>query len=107
MTTPLMWVKVLTVSAALFALPVVMRAQIDRGTIQGVVTDQSGLGIPAAKVQVIQMDTNSALDLETNMEGLYTVGEKKMPLYVNRGIGTSNLPIRFFCRPEITVFHLS
>jgi predicted MPP superfamily phosphohydrolase len=41
------------------------------------------------------------------IEGLYTVGEKKMPLYVNRGIGTSTLPIRFFCRPEITVFHLS
>lgn len=38
--------------------------------------------------------------------GLYHVGEKKMPLYVNRGIGTTNLAIRFFCRPEITVFHL-
>jgi predicted MPP superfamily phosphohydrolase len=41
------------------------------------------------------------------LEGFYTVGERKMPLYVNRGIGTSTLPIRFFCRPEITVFHLS
>jgi predicted MPP superfamily phosphohydrolase len=41
------------------------------------------------------------------IEGLYTVGERKMPLYVNRGIGTSNLPLRLFCRPEITVFHLT
>jgi uncharacterized protein len=41
------------------------------------------------------------------MDGFYQVGEKKMPLYVNRGIGTTNLAIRFFCRPEITVFHLS
>lgn len=40
-------------------------------------------------------------------DGLYEVGENKMPLYVNRGIGTANLPIRLFCRPEITVFHLS
>ncbi|MCR8635421.1 metallophosphoesterase [Paenibacillus radicis (ex Xue et al. 2023)] len=40
-------------------------------------------------------------------DGLYTVGENKMPVYVNRGIGTTNLPIRFFCRPEITVFYLS
>ncbi|WP_171655544.1 metallophosphoesterase [Paenibacillus foliorum] len=40
-------------------------------------------------------------------DGLYVVGENKMPLYVNRGIGTTNLPIRFFCRPEITVFYLS
>jgi predicted MPP superfamily phosphohydrolase len=41
------------------------------------------------------------------VDGLYLIGENKMPLYVNRGIGTSNAPIRFFCRPEITVFHLS
>jgi uncharacterized protein len=40
-------------------------------------------------------------------DGLYRVGKGKMPLYVNRGIGTTNLPIRFFCRPEITVFHLT
>ncbi|WP_251549819.1 metallophosphoesterase [Neobacillus muris] len=40
-------------------------------------------------------------------DGLYHVGESKMPLYVNRGIGTTHLPFRWFCRPEITVFHLS
>jgi predicted MPP superfamily phosphohydrolase len=40
-------------------------------------------------------------------DGFYQVGEKKMPLYVNRGIGTTDLAIRFFCRPEITVFHLT
>lgn len=40
-------------------------------------------------------------------DGLYKVGENKMPLYVNRGIGTTKLAVRFFCRPEITVFHLT
>ncbi|MEH7109027.1 metallophosphoesterase [Bacillus sp. JJ1764] len=40
-------------------------------------------------------------------EGLYYVGENKMPLYVNRGIGTTGLPLRLFCRPEITVFCLN
>jgi predicted MPP superfamily phosphohydrolase len=40
------------------------------------------------------------------VNGLYHIGEKRMPLYVNRGIGTTELPVRFFCRPEITVFHL-
>ncbi|WHY90963.1 metallophosphoesterase [Neobacillus cucumis] len=40
-------------------------------------------------------------------DGLYMVGENKMPLYVNRGIGTTKLAVRFFCRPEITVFHLT
>jgi predicted MPP superfamily phosphohydrolase len=41
------------------------------------------------------------------VDGYYQVGKKKMPLYVNRGIGTTQLAIRFFCRPEITIFHLS
>ncbi|MDR7000629.1 metallophosphoesterase [Neobacillus niacini] len=40
-------------------------------------------------------------------DGLYKVGVNKMPLYVNRGIGTTKLAVRFHCRPEITVFHLT
>jgi len=35
------------------------------------------------------------------MKGLYTEGRTKM--YVNRGIGMKTLPIRFLCRPEITI----
>ena len=45
-------------------------AQIDRGTIQGVVRDQTGGVIPGAKVQIIRIDTNSAIDLATNEERL-------------------------------------
>jgi predicted MPP superfamily phosphohydrolase len=40
-------------------------------------------------------------------DGLYHVGERKMLLYVNRGIGTTGMAVRLFCRPEITVFHLT
>ncbi len=36
------------------------------------------------------------------MSGLFDAGKTKM--YVNRGIGTTNIPVRFFCRPEITEF---
>jgi uncharacterized protein len=36
-------------------------------------------------------------------QGWFTKGKIKM--YVNRGIGTSHLPIRVFRTPEITVFH--
>ena len=36
------------------------------------------------------------------MKGLFDKGKTKM--YVNRGIGTTHIPIRFFNRPEITVF---
>jgi predicted MPP superfamily phosphohydrolase len=38
--------------------------------------------------------------------GLYQVGESGIPLYVTRGVGTSLLPVRFLCRPEITLFRL-
>jgi predicted MPP superfamily phosphohydrolase len=36
-------------------------------------------------------------------EGAYDAGGR--PLYVTRGVGTSLLPFRAFCRPEIVVFH--
>lgn len=39
------------------------------------------------------------------VSGLYKV--KKTLLYVNRGTGWTARPMRFFCRPEITVFHFS
>ena len=56
----------------LFASVLPLTAQIDRGTIQGVVRDQTGAVIPGAKIQIIRIDTNSTLDLATNEEGLYT-----------------------------------
>ncbi len=37
--------------------------------------------------------------------GLYRVGE--MWLYTNRGLGTTTLPVRFRCLPEITLFELT
>jgi hypothetical protein len=37
--------------------------------------------------------------------GDYRVGN--MQLYVNRGLGLAELPLRFFCRPEVTTFVLS
>jgi uncharacterized protein len=38
-------------------------------------------------------------------EGFYNIS-KDFLLYVNRGLGTTRLPLRFFSRPEITVFTL-
>ncbi|MFC0333323.1 metallophosphoesterase [Paenibacillus sepulcri] len=41
-------------------------------------------------------------------DGLYVLGdEKKLTLYTNRGIGVSTYPVRFWCRPEITVLTLT
>ncbi|ANE46266.1 phosphoesterase [Paenibacillus swuensis] len=39
-------------------------------------------------------------------DGLYQIREGKFQLYTNRGIGVSTIPIRFWCRPELTVFTL-
>jgi uncharacterized protein len=41
------------------------------------------------------------------VEGLYRVGPAATPLYVNRGIGTSLVPARLFCPPEITLITLT
>ena len=38
------------------------------------------------------------------IQGLFDFGG--MQLYVNRGLGTVHLPLRFFCRPEITLLTL-
>jgi predicted MPP superfamily phosphohydrolase len=39
--------------------------------------------------------------------GFYHVTQHRIPLYVSRGVGTSVLPVRFFCRPEIGLFELA
>ncbi|MFS0861298.1 metallophosphoesterase [Fredinandcohnia sp. 179-A 10B2 NHS] len=39
-------------------------------------------------------------------EGKHTVGENKMQLFVNRGLGTTRLPLRFLSKPEISVYTL-
>ena len=46
-------------------------AQTGRGTIQGVVTDSSGAVVPDARIQLIQIETNSTIDLATNGQGIY------------------------------------
>ncbi|PYE48241.1 metallophosphoesterase [Paenibacillus barcinonensis] len=40
------------------------------------------------------------------IQGLYYTPRYHMPVYVNRGFGMTQLPIRFLCRPELTVLHL-
>ncbi|MGV3464803.1 MAG: metallophosphoesterase [Heyndrickxia sp.] len=41
------------------------------------------------------------------IEGLIPVKNSNIKLYVNRGIGTTALPFRFHCRPELTVITLT
>ncbi len=41
-------------------------------------------------------------DCDGRDQGWYTDGTSRM--YVGRGLGTSILPIRFVCRPELALF---
>jgi len=41
-------------------------------------------------------------DPVNTMQGLYK--DRQTTMYVNRGIGTTTLPLRFLCRPEVTIF---
>jgi predicted MPP superfamily phosphohydrolase len=41
------------------------------------------------------------------VSGLYRVPGSEMLVYTNRGIGTTKLPFRFLCRPEITILTLA
>ena len=45
---------------------------------------------------------------ESHVEGMYEVEGKSKPLYlyVNRGIGTTRMPVRFWSVPELSVFVL-
>ncbi|WP_409344107.1 metallophosphoesterase [Paenibacillus sp. MBLB4367] len=43
---------------------------------------------------------------KTYIAGLYKLNGGAMQLYTNRGLGTSLIPLRFLCRPEITVLTL-
>ncbi|MVP01766.1 metallophosphoesterase [Paenibacillus lutrae] len=41
------------------------------------------------------------------VDGLYKLGGGKLHVYTNRGIGMTLHPVRFWCRPELTVLTLS
>ena len=49
----------------------VMFAQTDRGSIEGTVKDPNGAIVPGAKVQVVNIETGSQLDFESNEVGHY------------------------------------
>ncbi len=56
---------------AALALATLLQASLDRGAIQGTVTDQQGAVVPGAKVIVKNVDTNVEVNLTTNGEGFY------------------------------------
>lgn len=51
----------------------VLCAQDYRATISGAVTDKSKSAIPGAKVRAVRIDSNEAVQVETNGEGYFTI----------------------------------
>jgi predicted MPP superfamily phosphohydrolase len=41
------------------------------------------------------------------VKGLYQIQGSRLQVYANSGLGMTFLPIRFYCRPEVTVFTLT
>src|SRR4051794_28673245 len=64
--------RALSLTAATWiAATCLLFGQTDRGSIEGTVKDPNGAVVPAAKVQVVNTETNSKLDFEANETGHY------------------------------------
>jgi hypothetical protein len=57
-------------------------AQVDSGTISGIVTDASGAVVPGVEVLVTQQDTNVSMKLVTNESGFYSAPSVRPGPYV-------------------------
>lgn len=57
----------------LFLTTLNLRAQLNRGVIEGILTDPQGAVVPNASVVITNVDTNVAASRKTNNEGYYRV----------------------------------
>ncbi len=62
-------------------VPANVMAQVDMGSISGIVRDPSGAGIPNAKVVLTNEDTNITVSTITGSEGQYTFSPVKIGRY--------------------------
>lgn len=44
---------------------------------------------------------------EKYVQGKYVFSDHPLKLFVSRGVGTTRLPFRFLCKPEINIYHLT
>lgn len=65
----------------LLVCAVPMAAQVDRGTITGIVTDQSGAVIPGAQITATNIDTGVTTDTVTTGTGGYTIANAPIGRY--------------------------
>ena len=75
MTQPRGWFKYSVLSLMLIVVSVTCFAQLDRGTISGIVTDPSGSAITGAKVTATNTATDTQSATVTTGAGAYTIPE--------------------------------
>ncbi|HEY5212288.1 MAG TPA: TonB-dependent receptor, partial [Acidobacteriaceae bacterium] len=61
--------------------PAMVAAQVDMGSVSGVISDPSGAAIPKAKVMLTNGDTGIAVSITTGSEGHYTFSPVKIGRY--------------------------
>jgi Carboxypeptidase regulatory-like domain len=61
----------LLVVSSLLVLPELIEAQVDRGSIVGVVSDQAGARISGAQVTITNLSTNQSVEVMTDDSGHY------------------------------------
>src|ERR1700739_1242684 len=87
------------VAATLLALSICSFSQttISTGSIQGIVTDQTGAVVPGAKVSVTNKSTGRVVTVATTSSGAYTSGALTPGDYVVRvetkGFKTTEIPL--------------
>src|SRR5580692_4406129 len=65
--------RILILVLSLFVFPVFVRAQVDRGTINGTVTDSTGAVIAGVEVTTTNLDNGLNAVVTTSANGLYTI----------------------------------
>src|SRR2546427_8075228 len=86
------WEVVTTLRVGL-SLSAALQASIDRGVIQGTVTDPAGAVVPGAKVVVKNVDTNVEVTLVTNAAGFYLAPELVPGRYTVRAASAGFVPL--------------
>ena len=84
------WLLVLLV---VFGVSVAARAQVDQGSVTGVVQDSTGAAIPNAEVKLTSTDTGLVLTTVTNGSGDYTFSPVKIGNYQVRASAQGFPPV--------------
>ncbi len=50
-----------------------LQAQLNKGTLTGVITDPAGAGVPSAKIVTVRTDTNTVNEITSTVTGNYTL----------------------------------